>query len=122
MEELKNKIEQIFAHIQNAKEELEQMNVGKAHEELIEAIKLGVFHFDDDGLEMNDTVTCTLTDKGAAIINMRHEDMKRVHPQGDYKTDYKEGDEFSGTLWYIISLLPAFHMGQDVYIKNIKKK
>ena len=121
MEELKNKIEQIFAHVQQAKAELEQMNVGKAHEELIAALSIPVT-IDDEGLDFNDTVTCILTKDGAELVNKHQRDLQNIHPHGEYKTDYKEGDEYSGQFWVIVSLLPVFCLGQDVYIKNIKKR
>jgi len=43
----REKIEQLFAHLHKAKDELERINVGVAHDEIIAALSI-TFTFEED--------------------------------------------------------------------------
>lgn len=120
--ELVDKVCEIYDHIRKAKEELEQMNIGNVHNELNHLLTNGIVMVEDEGIDMNDTVTCILTKEGAEILNDVYSGMNEHFPNGHkMKCDYQEGDTYENQLWSIISYFQPFRIGQDVYVKNIKK-
>jgi hypothetical protein len=55
MKELRNQIEKMIGHVQTAKSELERMNIGKAHDELVAALDVEfMLESDEDTPQANE--------------------------------------------------------------------
>ena len=121
--ELIDKVTEIYEHISKAKDELELSNYGNVRKELNFLLTNGVIMAEDDGLDMNDTITCILTEEGAKKVNAYYKCVNDRFPNGHpMKCDYKEGDLYENQFWSALSIVEPFSIGQDVYFKNIKKK
>jgi len=59
-------------------------------------------------MDLNDTVTVTLTAKGAEILNKENEEIAKRVPSYNWKTDYKDGDEYRTQLWSLFGHFGAY--------------
>ena len=54
-------------------------------------------------MELNDRVCVTLAACGAQILNEKNHRLQKISPHLPWKTDYKEGDDYSDQLWSLLA-------------------
>lgn len=114
------KIREVFAHISRAKDELGRMNIGNAHDELNAALRTECTCKEAGNL-MEMTVTCSLTDAGAKVLNDFNAEYKNHYPNDNATREYNEGDAYTRKLGDILSSTHVFaQIGVGYCITDIK--
>ena len=74
-------------------------------------------------MDLNDTVTVTLTHEGADFLNKRNNDLNEKFNDSLWWTGYKEGDDFQSQLYDIMHKFgPICQLGMRAAFKNLRLK
>lgn len=74
-------------------------------------------------INLNDTVTVTLTKRGAEILNRKARKLNLAFRIILNKHDYKEGDEYKGSLWMMFEEFgAACSAGGEAVFTNLRLK
>lgn len=74
-------------------------------------------------MDLNDTVTVTLTNRGAEILNNRYKVICEEYPKAGFRCDYEEGEDHSCLLWEMISKFSgSCGLGQEAVFTNLRLK
>lgn len=73
-------------------------------------------------MDLNDTVTVTLTKRGAEILNKDARRLNLVFRKILNKHDYKEGDNYKGSLWMMFEKFGEYcSAGSEAVFKNLRR-
>lgn len=73
-------------------------------------------------MELNNIVTVTLTKRGADILNRKAMRLNRVFKIMLNREDYKEGDDYTGSLWMMFECFgQACLAGSEAVFTNLRK-
>lgn len=73
-------------------------------------------------IDLNDTVTVTLTKRGAEIQNQQAKSLNAKFNMS-FKDDYKEGDEYKGSLWMMFEEFGGYcSAGSEAVFTNLRKE
>ena len=74
-------------------------------------------------MELNDTVIVTLTKRGAEILNRKAMRLNRVFKIMLNRDDYKDGDDYKGSLWMIFEEFGKHcSAGSEAVFTNLRKE
>lgn len=120
MEDIKEYALQLENKLREAKTELERMNLGNAHDVIVSALSINCECKDKRALNMNDIVTCTLTETGASVVNSVYMELNTKNGVV-CETNYKCGDTYTSSLWDLFVIFGSrMCAGADCMIKDIK--
>lgn len=76
-----------------------------------------------NSMDLNDTVTVTLTNRGAEILNRRARRSNKYFKTIISKDDYREGDNYTASLWTMFEDLGGERCaGSEAVFTNLRKK
>lgn len=114
-----DKFDEVFAHINRAREALDRMNIGNAHDELDAILRTETKCFTVTDM-MPMPIACTLTEAGAEALNEFNTERRKIYPMCTDRTDYKDGDIYYSKIDEIISPTHIFaEIGVGRCIKGI---
>lgn len=74
-------------------------------------------------MDLNDTVTVTLTKRGAEILNRKARKLNLAFRIILNKHDYKEGDDYTGSLWMMFEEFGGYcSAGSEAVFTNLRKE
>lgn len=73
-------------------------------------------------MDLNDTVTVTLTRRGAEILNKEARRLNSIFKININRDDFKEGDNYKGSLWMMFEKFGGYcSAGSEAVFTNLRK-